>query len=296
MKNNKVSLLPGLSLFLCFCLLTGTGKLAGMYGGHPLLLALAELLSFALPFALVVFSMHDQKKLRQRLKRRRFPKGAISLTVKVGITVALLSLMLNLLIYQLAGLAGADLSAIALDAPQTGLDFTARLMIIVVLSAIVEEIYLRGALMTVQEGIVGTSACLLFSGLAFAMLHGSLMNFAGPLIAGIAYAYLTYVFGSVWPAVLAHAVNNLYYMLVLWITDTYAAFGIWNYFAAINGLLLLLFLYLSLRSLENMLVKDMIPHFEKSAGLYDLWLLVRNPGVAAFVLAFVAKLILDGIG
>ena len=45
-----------------------------------------------------------------------------------------------------------------------------------------------------------------------------------------------------------------------------------------------------------MLVKDMIPHFEKSAGLYDLWLLVRNPGVAAFVLAFVAKLILDGIG
>ena len=50
-----------------------------------------------------------------------------------------------------------------------------------------------------------------------------------------------------WPAVLAHAVNNLYYMFVLWITDTYAAFGIWNYFAAVNGLVLLLFLYLSLR-------------------------------------------------
>ena len=45
-----------------------------------------------------------------------------------------------------------------------------------------------------------------------------------------------------------------------------------------------------------MLVKGAIPHFEKSAGLYDLWLLVRNPGVAAFVLAFAAKLVLDWIG
>ena len=296
MKNNKIALLPGLSLFLCFCLLTGSGKLTAYLGGGAPLIALAELVSFAVPFAMAVFSMREQKTLRRRLKYRRLPKGALGLTVKAGITVALLSLFLNLLIYQVAGMAGADLSATALDAPQTGLGFAARLLVIVVLSAVVEELYLRGALLTVHEQSVGTSACLLFSGLAFAMLHGSLLNFAGPLLAGIAYAYLTYIFKSVWPAVLAHAVNNLYYMFVLWITDTYAAFGIWNYFAAINGLVLLLFLYLSLRSLENLLAKDLVPHFEKSAGLYDLWLLIRNPGVAAFVLAFAAKLILDWLG
>ena len=33
MKNNKIALLPGLSLFLCFCLLTGMGRLAGRLGG-----------------------------------------------------------------------------------------------------------------------------------------------------------------------------------------------------------------------------------------------------------------------
>lgn len=296
MKNNKLALLPGLSLFLCFCLLTGSGRLAAYLGGGAPLIALAELVSFAVPFAMAVFSMREQKTLRRRLKYRKLPKGALGLTVKVGITVAVLSLFLNLMIYQLAGMAGADLSATALDAPQTGLGLVARLVVIVVLSAVAEELYLRGALLTVHEQSVGTSACLVFSGLAFAMLHGNLMNFAGPLLAGIAYAYLTYIFGSVWPAVLAHAVNNLYYMFVLWITDTYAAFGIWNYFAAINGLVLLLFLYLSLRSLENLLVKDLVPHFEKSAGLYDLWLLIRNPGVAAFVLAFAAKLILDWLG
>ena len=295
MKNNKIALLPGLSLFLCFCLLTGTGKLVSHFGGGAPLLALAEFVSFALPLVMLVFSMRDQKKLRKRLQPRRLRKGILGLTVRLGVTVALLSLFLNFLIYHLAGLVGADLTAIALDAPQSGLSMAARFAVIVVLSAVLEEVYLRGALFTVHEESVGTSACLIFSGLAFAMLHGSMMNFAGPFLAGIAYAYLTYISGSVWPAVLAHDVNNLYYVFVLWITDTYAAFGIWSYFAAINALVLLLFLYLTLRQLEHLLTRGCIPHFEKSAGLYDLWLLVRNPGMLAFVLAFVAKLIMNRV-
>ena len=295
MKNNKIALLPGLSLFLCFCLLTGTGKLAARLGGGAPLLALAEVISFVLPLVLLVFSMRDQKKLRRRLSWRRLRPGILGLTVRLGITVAVLSLFLNLLIYRLVGLTGADLTALPLDAPQTGLSMGARFVVIVVLSAVLEEVYLRGALFSVHEESVGTSACLIFSGLAFAMLHGSLMNFAGPFLAGIAYAYLTYISGSVWPAVLAHGVNNLYYLFVLWVTDTYAAFGIWNYFAAINALVMLLCLYLTLRALEQLLVKGSIPHFEKSAGLYDLWLLVRNPGMLAFVLAFAAKLILSRV-
>ncbi len=295
MKNNKIALLPGLSLFLCFCLLTGTGKLAGHFGGSAPLIALAEFISFALPLVLLVFSMRDQKKLRKRLQPRRMRKGILGLTVRLGVTVALLSLFLNLLVYHLAGLVGADLTATPLDAPQSGLSMSARFFIIVVLSSVMEEVYLRGTLFTVHEESVGTSACLIFSGLAFAMLHGSMMNFAGPFLAGIAYAYLTYVSGSVWPAVLAHGVNNLYYVFVLWITDTYAAFGIWSYFAAINALVLLFFLYLTLRELETLLTRGCIPHFEKSAGLYDLWLLVRNPGMLTFFLAFIAKLIVNRV-
>ena len=292
MTNNKIALLPGLSLFVCFCLLTGSGRLTAYFGGGAVLVALSELISFAVPFAIVVFSMREKKTLVRRLLYKKLPRGAIGLTVKVGITLAVLSLFLNLMIYQSAGLAGADLSATALGTPQTALGLVARLVVIVVLSAMIEELYLRGALMAVHSAHVGTSACLLFSGLAFAMLHGSLMNFAGPLLAGLVYAYLTYIFDSVWPAVIAHAVNNLYYVFVLWVTDTYAAFGIWNYFAALNGLMLLLFLYLSLRALERLLVRDQVPHLEKSAGLYDLWLLIQNPGVLAFALAFAANLIL----
>lgn len=295
MKNNRIALLPGLSLFVCFCLLTGMGKYVYRFGGGAPLLAAAEAVPFLLPLFLLVFSMRNKKPLAKRLRPRRLPAGALGLTVRLGVTVAMLSLFLNLLIYQLAGLAGADLTATALDAPQTGLTAGGKLLVIVLLSAVVEEVYLRGALLTAHEKVAGTGPCLLVSGIAFAMLHGSLMNFAGPLVAGVAYAYLTYVFDSVWPAVLAHAVNNLYYIFVIWITETYAAFGIWNHFAAINALVLLLFLYLTLRSAEILLAKGSIPHFEKSAGLYDVLLLVQNPGVAAFVIAFAVKAVLHWI-
>ena len=145
MKNNRIALLPGLSLFLSFCLLTGTGKLAHRFGGGALLVALAEFLSFALPLALVVYSMRDQKKLRQRLKLRCMRKGVLGLTVKLGITVAVLSLFLNLLIYHLAGLVGADLSATALDAPQTGLSMAARFVVVVVFQILFWGIQVLGS-------------------------------------------------------------------------------------------------------------------------------------------------------
>lgn len=282
-------------MFLCFCLLIGLGHLATNFGSKPWMLAAAEAAAFLLPALLLFLTQPEKETLLQRLRPKKLPKGGLRLTVSLGVTVAVLSLFLNVVVYQLVGMTGADLSTTALDAPQTGLGFVGRLLIIVLLSALVEELFLRGTLFAAHEKIAGTAVCLLMNGVFFAMLHGSLLNFAGPLVAGAAYAYLTYVFGSVWPAVLAHIVNNLYYMIVIWFTETYAAFGIWNYFAAINGLLLLLFLYLTLRVIECLLVRGAIPKLEKSAGLYDVLLLIRNPGILAFAVAFLIKAVLHWI-
>ena len=80
MKNNKIALLPGLSLFLCFCLLTGMGRLAGRLGGGAPLTALSEAAAFLLPMVLAVVSLRDQKAVRQRLRPRRLPKGALGVT------------------------------------------------------------------------------------------------------------------------------------------------------------------------------------------------------------------------
>lgn len=294
--KRKIELLPGLSLFLCFCLLIGSGELATRFGGGVGALFAAELASFLVPTLLLTRLSPDHKVLEtMRLRPRKLPRGALGFTIKLGVTVAVLSLFLNFLVYQIAGMTGADLTATALNAPQTGLNAVGRIVIIVILSSVLEELYLRGALFSANEQLAGTSACIIVSGLAFAMLHGNMMNFAGPMAAGMAYAYLTYSFGSIWPAVLAHAVNNIYYLAVVWMTDTYAAFGIWDYFAAINGLLLLLFLYWTLRASESLLAKGYIPRFRKGGGWSDTIILARNPGVLVFVLAFIVKAILHWI-
>lgn len=292
MKNNKIALLPGLSLFLCFCLLSGTGYLVDRFGVSTLSVFLAETASYILPMFLVVSAMRDQKPLNRRLRPAKLPKGAKGLAVLLGISVGMLSLSLTLLAHQIGGFAKAQLMVTALDSAQAGLTLGGKLFVTVFVSAVVEEFYLRGALMTMQEQSVGTGACLVFSGFAFAVLHASPMHFVGPFLAGMVYAYLTYVFGSVWPAILAHAVNNLYYIGVLWLTNTYAAFGIWNHFAAVNAIVMLVFMYFTLQKVENMLLRGSLPHMERGAGLYDILLLMRNPGVVIFIVAFFVRIVL----
>ena len=83
------------------------------------------------------------------------------------------------------------------------MSFAWRLLIGVVIAALVEEIYLRGALFSVHGEEVGTSACLLFGGIVFALLHGSPLDLAAGFCAGLAFTYLTYVFDTVWAAVLS---------------------------------------------------------------------------------------------
>ena len=163
-------------------------------------------------------------------------------------------------------------------------------------AALVEELYLRGVLMPIEEQDVGTSACILFAGITFALLQGEPLRMPGAFAAGCAFAYTAYILGSVWPAVIAHLAGGLYLAFSMWMTDTYAPFGIWNYFPACNLLGLLFFLYLTVRTAQGMLVRDSVPHFEKSAGWYDLWLLMRRPGVLVFIVAFAAKIVLDTIG
>ena len=75
--------------------------------------------------------------------------------------------------------------------------------------------------------------------------------------------------------------------------DTYAPFGIWNILLPLTVLFFLLFAFLTLDTLGKMLARGSIPRFEVSAGWYDLWLLVKEPGFIVFALAFAGKIILN---
>ena len=293
MKSNKRALLPGLSLFVCLGLLTGAHKLIELYDLCIPLMALLEIGCLLLPLAMALPGMEDRDALRHRLSLRQMPQGAWLLTVCMGAAAALLGLCVDLLIFRLTGRTGLNLTLSVLAVPMNNLPFAWRAVLGIVLAALFEEVYLRGVILCVQEGSVGTSMCMLFSGIIFALLHGSLFDLAGPFIMGIAFAYLTYALDCVWAAVLAHAVGAGCLVAVQWAADTYAPFGIWNILPALAVLLTLLFAFLTLHTLEGMLVRGSIPHFEVSAGWYDAWLLIKDPGFIVFVLAFAGKIVMD---
>ncbi len=295
MKNSKLALFPGLSLFLCFCLLRGSESFVDKSGGAPWLYALADALAFILPALLAAFSVRDQKTLYRRFRFKKLPQGAMFFSVKLGAAAAAASVLTDMAAARFAEQSQPTLQVTAMHIPFNALQPIEKLLVLVLLPAFVEEMFIRGSLMVSHEQMACTMGCLLTSGAASALLYGDVSHLAGPFIMGMVYAYLVYSFDSVWTGILAHMAGGLYYLGAAWLTQTYAAFDIWSYFTAIDALILLFLMFTALRSAENLLLEELIPNFERGAGLYDMLLLVRNPGVAAFVIAFIAKAVLHWI-
>ena len=125
----------------------------------------------------------------------------------------------------------------------------AAVLAAVIVPAIFEEIYFRGAYLSWFSPEISMQA--IFAGaLCFAFFHGGPHNFLGPLAAGFAYGYMTAVFKSVWPAIIAHLINNTLVSIASWYTSGIEKAGL-----AVPALItiiiaFLVFLYLSFMFFE----------------------------------------------
>ncbi len=164
------------------------------------------------------------------------------------------------------------------------------LLVVVILPAIMEELFFRGVLFSALERS-GTWPALLLSSLAFAMVHGNLSNFVGPLVAGLIYGYMTYVLDSVWPAVFAHIVHNLSYLFLSEAARTYSVLGIWRYVALISVFFLCLFLALAMRSLENLIEKGRIRRLQSQDAGTTLTGLFVSPGMWLLLILFIIRVL-----
>ncbi len=77
----------------------------------------------------------------------------------------------------------------------------------VLLPAISEELLLRGIVQTEYEKY-GVTIGVLLTSLIFALFHTNPSHMISLFVAGVCYGVLTVLFRSVWPAVVAHAINN----------------------------------------------------------------------------------------
>ena len=295
--KDKSTILPGLMLFACFMVLTvcSIGFDFAFSRIPSIGVIIVELLAFVPPAYCLYRAQDDTFRMNFRLKRHaeKIPMY-FGFTVKFALAVSFLSFLANVIVYVVCGANYIDVSSMITTSGVGNQYGFISFLGIVILSPIVEEIFVRGALFSCFEREAGTVVSIVLSGVCFAMLHGSLFNFVGPLIAGCAYAFLVYMFDSIWPAILAHIINNCYYYIINYLIHLYSSFGIWKYFTYINVILFLLTLYLTLRSLESQIrlhrLRSLQPN--RSSALLAVRDCIVNPGFFIFISSFVVSIAL----
>jgi hypothetical protein len=80
--------------------------------------------------------------------------------------------------------------------------------VVSLLPPLCEELAFRGGLQSALAGRRSPARAIGLSALAFAAFHLDPVRLPGVLLLGLGFGWLTWRTGSIWPAVLAHVVNN----------------------------------------------------------------------------------------
>ncbi|HZS12025.1 MAG TPA: CPBP family intramembrane glutamic endopeptidase, partial [Nitrospirales bacterium] len=89
----------------------------------------------------------------------------------------------------------------------------------VVFAPLFEELTFRGLVYGTLRRRFGVGAAALISAVIFAAVHGyGILGFASVLSSGLLWAWIYEQTGSLWPNILAHALNNLLVCVtVMWL-------------------------------------------------------------------------------
>ena len=246
----------------------------------------AEIAAYLLPMlALRFFPDGEGQKARFRFKG--FKRQAVWFVIWMSLAAALLAALINGGVSMLLERSESGIASVATYGVE---GFWPLVLIVVILPAIVEELFFRGVLFQALERC-GTWPALLLSSVAFAMIHGDLTNFAGPLIAGMIYGYMTYVLDSLWPAIFAHLLNNSLMLFLSHAAKTYSAVGIWPYILLIAVFCFCMFLALSMRTLEEQMEKGRIRRLQYHSLGKTLTAVFVSPGIWLMLILFAVRVL-----
>ncbi len=86
-----------------------------------------------------------------------------------------------------------------------------------VLAPVCEELFFRGALYTAMRKGLGRNRALIFNALVFSLLHLKWQGLLSLFALGLIFAYLYEETDSIFPCMLAHAINNIVVLLVIFL-------------------------------------------------------------------------------
>ena len=224
--------------------------LSGLGDSKYYILSIISAAVFLLP--VIFLSVRSGRKGRLFLRLKRFKFRWVPVTVCASLVASLAGILLNSLLIKAFGLA-SQMPANPLGTVTWEEPFAAVLAVIIV-PAVFEELFFRGAFLS-SFGDDNRTAALIACSLCFAFLHSSPYNFFGPFVAGIIYGLLTYIFDSIYPAILAHLLNNILSVAAWFYSKNLQASGLEAAAFVTAIVMFFVFLYLTLKLLEPFLHK-----------------------------------------
>lgn len=196
---------PGGAALEALALFTGATALfllLGMLSGGGLLaLTVAQAIALAgAPIAWARMRGDARARLGLRVPGWRPMLGA----VMIGASLWLVNLRLAAPIVRWLGTDELVRLGAALEGPSLAL----QLVLVALLPAFCEELLCRGVVARALRPALGRIGAVVASALLFAAFHLSLVRFVPTLSLGIVLAIVTLAADSVWPAMVAHAINN----------------------------------------------------------------------------------------
>ena len=247
----------------------------------------AEVAAYLLPLLVLRF-LPDMEGKKARFRFKSYRRQTVLFVLWISLATALLAALAN---YGTALLLDQTAFSDAAAVSQYGVHgFWQTILAVVILPAVVEELFFRGVMFSALERC-GTWPALLLTSLAFAMIHGNIRNFAGPLVAGLIYGYITYVLDSVWPAIFAHMVNNALALFLSNTAETYSALGLWPYILLATVFCLCMFTSLAMRALDTQIEKGRVRRLQYQNRSATLTAIFVSPGIWLMMILFAVRVL-----
>ncbi len=230
---------------------------AGFYEGLPLVWQdAAQMIALGVIYVIpaVIFVFATEKTGFKGLAIHRFSPSYFTCIVLGFLVMAVCTATLKFSLAYFFGITGTDAVHI-----KSGDNIVLAVLTYAVIPAICEELFLRGVLQTEISKKAGGFAGILVSALCFALLHFDFTFFVIYFASGILLAMIRHVCGSILPAFVLHAANNLLSLFFSVQLTFIASEGSGNAFVLVILVFILFLLVLFfLKSLEVVCTKKMI--------------------------------------
>lgn len=178
------------------------------------------LLSVLLPFSVFGKLIEKKSGLKNSLPfEKPKAKGLMPLAVVSGLGFCMAANIVTNMLISFVSAFGVELSSPELAMPEGAFGFVVSFCRIVVVAAFVEEIAFRGYIMQNLRKF-GDGFAIAMAALVFALMHCNLIQAPFALIVGFALGYLSIKTGTLWTAVIIHALNNCVSLAISYLSDS----------------------------------------------------------------------------